>query len=353
MLLTLPWIAKRNARYLPVAAGLLAFAVLAKSLVPLVLAAPLVLYYRQFRDLLRVRVWLPFLAIVLPWHVLCFARNGRAFTDELFWKHQFQRATSASLMHVQPWYYYAPILIALLLPWSPLLPLLGKRGLYSDPRRRFLIALVVWGFVFFSASLNKLPGYLLPLFPIAAALIGIALEEAQRARVSLAVSALLLVIFPVAATLLPALVATGGLSKTAWPEFHLWWLLPVILIPVVWILDQQGRRLAAVACIAAGATLGTIDIKNTAARELDRIPSARALWTQVGSRADEVCVDRIDRGLQYSLNYYAGLDLPECARSPKPLHIGQTGGRPYLSQSTGANHIDQQSVRGVLSTLRD
>lgn len=354
MLLMLPWVDRRDARYLPAAAILLGLGVLAKSLVPLVLAAPLALYYRQFRDLLRVRVWLPFLAVALPWHLLCYARNGRAFTDELFWRHQFQRVASASLMHGQPWWYYAPVLIALLLPWSPLLPLLGRRSLYIDPRRRFLVALAAWGFVFFSANLNKLPGYLLPLFPPAAALLALALDESPRARLALLLCAILLMAFPIAGAVLPAVAATGALSRIPWPGFQPLWLLPCALITVVWILERRGRRLAAVASIAAGATLGTVYLKQVAARDLDRIPSARALWTQVASRPSDVCLDRVDRGLEYSLNYYAGTALPECSQSPKPLRISQAAGRPRLVDSAALlRSVDPRSFSSVLSTLRE
>lgn len=354
MLLVLPWVAKRDTRTLPAAAILLGLAVLAKSLVPLVLAAPLALCYKQFRDLLRVRLWLPFLAVVLPWHILCYARNGRAFIDDLFWKQQFQRATSASLMHVRPWWYYVPIVLALLLPWTPLLPLLARRDLYRDPRRRFLLALVLWGFLFFSASLNKLTGYVLPLFPAAAALLGIALDEADRARLGLSLCAILLVIFPVGAAILAPAVATGALSRVPWPHFEPAWLLPLAIVPAVWILETRGRRLAAVACIAAGAALGTAYLKHIAAAELDAIPSSRAIWRQVAARAGDVCTDHLDRSFQYGLNYYAQTALPECDSDPKPLRIRQADGRAYLSPSTDSSHmVDPHSSGIVTSTLRD
>ncbi len=337
LLLVLPWIAKRDTRYLPAAALLLGLAVMAKSLVPLVLAAPLALYYKQFRDLLRPRVWLPFIAAALPWYVLCYARNGRPFLDELFWRHQFQRVTSAALLHGQPWWYYVPVLLALLLPWSPLLPLLARPSLYNDPRRRFLLAIFLWGFVFFSANLNKLPGYLLPLCPAAAALLGIALDEIDRARLALVLCALLLVAFPVGAALLAPVVAIGALSRVPWPHFQPMWLLPLAIIPVVWIFETRGRRLAAVAAVAAGATLGTAYLKHTAAAELDGIPSARVVWQQVSARAGQVCTEQIDRGLQYGLNYYAGTAVPECAQSPRPVRIRQSARRPYVVDTAGAS----------------
>ena len=62
MLLALPWIDKRDQRWLPAAAAMLGLAVLAKGLVPLALAAPLILRVRWTRDLLRPRVLLPFMS---------------------------------------------------------------------------------------------------------------------------------------------------------------------------------------------------------------------------------------------------------------------------------------------------
>jgi len=101
MLLALPWVAKRDTRYLPVSAGLFAAAALAKGLVPLALAAPL-LVGRHVRDWLRLRVVVPFALIALPWYLLCYARNGWPFIHELFVVHTFSRITSNELMHVQP-----------------------------------------------------------------------------------------------------------------------------------------------------------------------------------------------------------------------------------------------------------
>jgi 4-amino-4-deoxy-L-arabinose transferase-like glycosyltransferase len=337
VLLVLPWIAKGGsdqggARLLPAAAAFLGLAVLAKSLVPLALSAPLILYYRRWRDLLRARVILPLLAIALPWYILCYMRNGRPFLTELFWKHQFQRVVSTTLMHVQPWWFYVPVFLGLLLPWSPLLPALARFRASADPRRRFLLILVVWGFIFFSIPINKLPGYLLPLFPAAAALLGLALDEMEDARPWLAACAALLVVFPIAAAILPAAVAGGGLSKATWPQFQIWWLAPLAMIPAVWILEARGLRLAAAACIAAGVTAGAVYLKQTAPAALDATPSARVLWREVEPRAASVCLDHVDNSLQFGLNYYAHTDLPECADDPKPVRVRQAGKRPYVAE---------------------
>src|ERR1700722_13827581 len=97
MLLALPWVARRDQRLLPYAAVMMGLAVLAKGPVPLVLAAPLALAWRSFRDLLRTRVLVPFLLSAFPWFVLCYLLNGAAFLREFFWLHNFQRFTNGSL----------------------------------------------------------------------------------------------------------------------------------------------------------------------------------------------------------------------------------------------------------------
>ena len=82
-----------------------------------------------------------------------------------FWEQHFERFTTASLAHGQPFWFYVPVLAAALMPWTPLLMLLARRALYGDARRRFLLLWLLFVLVFFSFSKNKLPGYLLPLAP--------------------------------------------------------------------------------------------------------------------------------------------------------------------------------------------
>jgi 4-amino-4-deoxy-L-arabinose transferase-like glycosyltransferase len=326
MLLCLPWVAKRETRWLPLASALLGLAVLAKGLVPLVLAVPLSARRSALRDWTRPRAVVPFLAVALPWYLLCYLRNGREFLVSFFWQHHFERFTSTALLHVQPWWFYLPVMAGLLLPWTPLVPLAARRGLYRDPRCRFLLAWALFGLVFFSAAANKLPGYLLPLLPAVAALMAIALAESRRSAPWLAACAVLLLVFPIARPMLAAAVETG-LSHAPRPAFHWTWLLPLALGALVWMLDRRGRRLAAVLSIAAGATAGTAYLKSAAMTQLDRSDSARALWREIAPRAPEICVDGIERSWRYGLNYYSVVPLPDCTAAPKPLRLRQVGGR--------------------------
>jgi 4-amino-4-deoxy-L-arabinose transferase-like glycosyltransferase len=337
MLMALPWVRRRDPKLLPWAAALLGLAVLAKGPVAAVLACPILLAWqrpfwstagRHARVLLRPRVVLPFLAVTLPWYALCTWANGDAFLKDFFWKHNVERYVSVTAVgqHPQPFWYFAPVLLGLLLPWTPILPLTLRRAFYSDSRRLFLLVWIALWLIFFSASANKLPSYILPLIPAAAALLGIALAEVRDAAPWLAACAVLLIAFPIAAPMVPMAV-TSGLSRAPAPPFHWTWLLPLGVAAFAWVLDRRGRRLAALLAIVTGATAGAVLLKDSVAGDLDRLASARPLWLALGPRQTAVCVDWVPRGMQYSLDYYFVPRLPDCAQHSQPLWLHQLAGQ--------------------------
>jgi 4-amino-4-deoxy-L-arabinose transferase-like glycosyltransferase len=259
--------------------------------------------------------------------LLCYWRNGRAFFDDFILKQHFARITSSSLMHVQPWWFYWRWLPGELLPWTPLLLLLARPAAYRDPRRRFLLALVLFGMLVFSIPVNKLPGYVLPLIPAIAALMGVALDEAAGERLLLACCGMVLMVFPVAAAVLPEAL-NRGLTRAALPAFQPAWLLAAAPALLAWWLEGRGRRLAAVFTVAAGVSAGVFYLKWAVAPELNRAVSARDLWAQIAGRAGEVCVDNVDQSWRYGLNYYSVTPLPECSEQPRPWRVRQTPGNP-------------------------
>jgi 4-amino-4-deoxy-L-arabinose transferase-like glycosyltransferase len=330
MLLCLPWVARRDGKFLPAAGAMLGLAALAKGLVPLALAVPLIWWMKKSTAPL-LRMIAAFLVVALPWYLLCYWRNGRAFFDDFILKQHFARITSSSLMHVQPWWFYLRWLPGELLPWTPLLLLLAGREAYRDPRRRFLLALALFGLLAFSIPVNKLPGYVLPLIPAIAALMAVALDEAEAAaadaRVWLACCGVVLMAFPVAAAVLPEAL-NRGLTRVALPAFQPAWLLAVAPAVLAWWLEGRGRRLAAVFTVAAGVGAGVFYLKWAVAPELNRAVSARDLWGQIAKRAGDVCVDNVDQTWRYGLNYYSVTPLPECSGQPRPWWVRQTPGKP-------------------------
>jgi 4-amino-4-deoxy-L-arabinose transferase-like glycosyltransferase len=330
MLLALPWVATGDRRWLPWVGALAGAAVLAKGLVPLGLSLPLVWpawKYRRGLGRALGLAGLPFAAVALPWYVICYLKNGSIFLTNFFWIHHFERLTSDALLHVQPWWFYAPVFVAALLPWSPLLAIAVKRPAWADPRRLFLLLVVLWGLALFTLARNKLPGYVLPLVPAMAALMGIALDRASRTAAWLGLCALQLVWFPIAGPILPAVVATG-LSRAPAPRFSWTWLLPLAMAAAVWFLARRGRRSAATFVLAAGVTAGVVYLKIMIVPEVDLRASARPLAAQIAGRAQQVCLESLQRNWEYGLDYYLGSPLPSCADAPRPLHVVQEPGYP-------------------------
>jgi 4-amino-4-deoxy-L-arabinose transferase-like glycosyltransferase len=298
----------------PILAGaLLGSAVLAKGLVPLALFLPAVWYWRtRRRDLVVLSA--SALIVAAPWYVLVTLRNGAPFLQDFFWKHHFERFLTGALQHERPFWFYVPVLIAGFFPWSPLLLLLFERRIYKDARLTFLLSWLVWGFVFFSVSRNKLPGYLLPLMPAAAALVGIALAQTQARAAKLisllGLSAALLSLIPVIEGLLPQALLFG-LSHAQFQFSAAGWMVAALVV-AGWcaFLEARGRREWAVAVIALLTMVSVARVVWIDYPVLDRIVSARSYLV---SRANSItCVPKENRSWRYGLSYYVGRNLRDC-----------------------------------------
>jgi 4-amino-4-deoxy-L-arabinose transferase-like glycosyltransferase len=314
MLLVMPPIANRTAtaRERVTAGILLGLAVLAKGLVPLVLFFPAIWFLRhRLRDLLL--IFSAAAVIAIPWYAAVTWINGTAFLQEFFWKHHLERFLTGALLHERPFWFYVPVLLAGLFPWSPLLLLLFSKSLYNDSRVRFLAAWFAWGLIFFSLSRNKLPGYLLPLLPPLAALVGLAIRKAQARTAKMlalvAISAALLGFVPAIQDVLPQALR-HGFSRA---QFHLslLWVVPALVLALICVvLDRAGHRQPAIGLIALGVTFSVIRLVWQTYPQLDQQVSPRTYWL---SHAGPVtCSSERDRSWRYGLNYYVGRDVPDC-----------------------------------------
>jgi len=323
MLLALPWLARGDATGLTWSAALLGLAVLAKGLVAPVLALPLFWIGRRgWRAWRRPGPILAFLLVAAPWYLLVSLRYGGQFVDEFFLEHHLARVYTDRLQHVQPWWFYLPVLAAGLYPWTPLAALAARRGWYGDIRLRFLLAWTLFGLVFFSLVRNKLPGYLLPLLPAACALVGVAVDRAERVRWTLLISALLLALIPLAAGVLPSALEVG-IRKAQWPEWQ-WVAMVVALPPAAWCWWRAPvRRDQAFWVVALGVVAGVLWVSRTTLPVLDRQVSVRAFWRETEGRAAACCIEAVDRDRRYGLNYYAGRALADCGQEPSPCRIRQ------------------------------
>lgn len=177
----------------------MALAVLSKGLIGLALPGAILIIYTLFaRDW---AIWkrlhllsglAVFALITVPWFVMVSLRNPE-FPQFFFIHEHFQRFTSKVHHRVGPWYYFAPILAAGLLPWlavtiqSLWVATIGKKTDTPDnavTKKNFqpiklLLIWIVFIFVFFSISGSKLPSYILPIFPAIALLIALYLRDAS------------------------------------------------------------------------------------------------------------------------------------------------------------------------------
>jgi len=295
-----------------IAGALLGLAVLGKGLVPLVLFAPLLLIVRRK----RLAILGGLILVAGPWHLLCWMRNGSAFWNDYFWKQHIARFFTPELEHVQPFWYYAPVLLAGLFPWTPLIAFVPRRKVFDDARITLLAAWILYGLVFFSAARNKLPGYILPLLPAAAIVLAAALEKSLSAlwrTVWIAACACLLVLLPAAGRILPQALLSG-LSRTS-VTFAPGGLLFLAAAAIAGWLAWQNRLELAIAMVALAAGLGIVYLKTATLPVLDQKVSVRSFFAANQVRLEGSCLGPIRRMWEYGLNYYAGKQMPVCALS--------------------------------------
>jgi 4-amino-4-deoxy-L-arabinose transferase-like glycosyltransferase len=147
---------------------------------PIALLIPLVVSFLFFSYKGEWRLWLRcifnpaglliFALIVLPWYVSIYMSHGGDFFYEFIIKHNIGRYQSSMEGHSGPVYYYLPVLLAGLLPFTGVFfKAAGRyRLLKQDDRMLFLSLWFVFVFIFFSLAQTKLHHYVVygytPLF---------------------------------------------------------------------------------------------------------------------------------------------------------------------------------------------
>ncbi|MDX2151094.1 MAG: glycosyltransferase family 39 protein [Bryobacteraceae bacterium] len=321
---------RATATWMTAAGVCLGAGMLAKGLVPVVLATPLVwLFRRRWREL----AWLYGAAVLVaaPWYVAVSARNGAPFWNEFLWKHHFDRFASDALQHQQPFWFYIPVLLGALFPWTPLLALVPARSVWTSGVNRALVLMAGFGLAFFSASTNKLPGYLLPILPLLSVVVGNAMIKSPRAGAALAGCAVLLVGIPLIAEILPPAL-DAGITKAPFEFRHLLPALPVALLAAAaWRLPRH----LTMALVAAAVALGVAYLKIRTYPVLDERVSARTLWRRVEGK--QACVEEIHRAWRYGLNFYSVRPLPACeGEAGAVLRITQEPGEPPRVAATSS-----------------
>jgi 4-amino-4-deoxy-L-arabinose transferase-like glycosyltransferase len=243
----------------------LALAVLSKGLMGIILPGAALFLYSVFnRD---ITIWkrmhwfsglLVFLLIAVPWFVFVMKANPEFFQRFFIYEH-FERFTTKVHGRYQPWYYFVPILLLGMLPWTVLMfdALLrtwksGARVVKVFSPERFLLVWVVFVYVFFSISDSKLPSYLLPIFPSLALLMGRQLAGMKARRLfwmtipSLVAVAILLCIAPFAAS-----TADTPLQQQMYSNYSVWLVIALVIWLIgmgtaIWLLRRENKMVAVI-----------------------------------------------------------------------------------------------------------
>jgi 4-amino-4-deoxy-L-arabinose transferase-like glycosyltransferase len=274
---------------------------LAKGLVGIVIPISVVAAYYLFRRRLPARKMLLSLSWGIPlsfavastWYAPVIWRYGWPFLDQFFIQHHFARYVTSKYHHTKPVFYYLLIFPLLCLPWTAFL--IG--GLRKADRRRwrddnrsgginklliFALAWFLFPIVFFSFSNSKLPGYILPVLPAAALIIGermsrVSSDSKSSGAWQMRTTATLCLAFAIAAPVYAwrsgTLPATCGLMIAT----------PVGLAGTFALLSAR-RQLASIILIAGATVAALIVALNCAAPRRADYESAKRLLQLADSR---------------------------------------------------------------------
>jgi 4-amino-4-deoxy-L-arabinose transferase-like glycosyltransferase len=220
---------QRKALYYHLAYVCAALAVLAKGLIGIVFPGAIVFIYllltRRWRLLreMRLPTGIPlFLLVAAPWFILVSLRNPE-FARFFFIHEHFERFTSKVHGRYQPIWFFIPVLIGTMLPWSFLIPA-AVRGAWRDRRsekgnaRLYLVIWAAFIFLFFSKSDSKLIPYILPVFPALAVLLGHAFStvldgDFKPLRIQASLAGGVLCVVGAGVVLYPHLASGADISK--------------------------------------------------------------------------------------------------------------------------------------------
>jgi len=340
----------------------LGLAVLAKGPAAIILSGGAVFFWaiftKRWRDAFRLLhpvAIASFCATALPWYILCAHRNPDFFRVFII-EHNFKRYLTPEFQHIQPFWYYLPVLLAGLFPWLGL-AFAAVVTLSKSLRKRHLpgdctTLVASWAFfcvLFFSTSQSKLPGYILPALPAIGALLSRSLTlhlDRDRSRYSwtCAVTGLLLVTFGVALRIYGARSTLGQ-----GPFLQLERLSLVAIIATSAALIAAFSRLNKLAFVTSAITICLcVLLSSGALRAIDGSISGRQASKQVlgddpsayGSNLGRA-VFRLRRDYVYQLSFYTHTELLEW--TPR-----ESGPIPLLFTSlVGEKDLRQMEIRCV------
>jgi 4-amino-4-deoxy-L-arabinose transferase-like glycosyltransferase len=329
----------------------LGLAVLAKGPAAIILSGGAIFFWalftKRWRDAFRLfhpAAIAAFCLTALPWYILCAHRNPDFFRIFII-EHNFKRFLTPEFQHIQPFWYYLPIILIALLPWPPILAKIA-----SDLRRSselkfwslspelFFICWILFAVVFFSASKSKLPGYVLPAIPP----LGLLISRAVSLHMRKIVQANRWIGITVGATLF----VLGVLSSFQSETLH---LTPVALALVggglVSAVLGSLQRFAPCLIFSLLTILLSINLvmSGTSRQAIDSSASARpaaqgAIDHLPSQELEAVATYKLQRGLPFGLNFYFHRELNEWSAP-----VGRSS--VIFTSQKGSRELEQMGIR--------
>jgi 4-amino-4-deoxy-L-arabinose transferase-like glycosyltransferase len=267
-----------------------------------------------------------FALVAIPWYWICAARNPD-FLDVFLFQHNIARFLTPVFHHPQPFWFFLPIMILAVLPWSALLFALGSDAIAAlrarDWAARPGLYFGCWSFftvLFFSVSRSKLPGYILPAVPplllllahAATRLIQRCDESARGVAMGLGVTWVALVAAAEIWLRMPSGIPFARIMPL---QYGL--IATGVIGAAIAVLGLRGRiaasLLANAALVAALLAVANWSVLPSLDANYSSRATAIAAAPIVGAAGSANAVDvyKLDRSWQYGLEYYLGRAMPE------------------------------------------
>jgi 4-amino-4-deoxy-L-arabinose transferase-like glycosyltransferase len=262
--------------------------------------------------------------VALPWYVLC-ARRNPDFLHVFIFQHNFQRYLTPLFQHQQPFWFFGPITILALLPWSAFLIAAAHEAIklwreksWKNSPGFFVACWAVFPVVFFSFSQSKLPSYILPAVPALALVAAISARRSfQRSRTNAIILSagiglvwiLLAAIFLHATDKSPYTELGSAIQVLAAVALA---LAIAVAAGILYAGTRKELGLAVILCSLCA--VATVVIANTVVLPaLDPYVSARphAVFLRNDLHPDRILTYQLRRSWNYGLAFYFHRELPE------------------------------------------
>ena len=369
-------IAARETPALALFGAFLGMATLAKGPAAVILAGGAMLIWavvtRRWREALRLAHPIAIAAwalAALPWYVICALRNPD-FLRVFILQHNFERYLTPVFEHKQPFWFFGPIFLAALLPWTIFLLPATREGLrlwkeksWRDSPGFFFACWTVFPILFFSASQSKLPSYILPAIAPAAILCAVAavraFEDGRSAELAAGLAATWITATIAGLIFVRKINWAAGdpLAPSTAPPHTVYAaliLLGVAALAMGLAALRGNARWAVglcVLCAAASVETANVELLPRVEGRYSARPYAEFLRNDI--HPDRIFTYELPRAMNYGLAFYFQRELPEWSPSdPDPAFVLSTkhglADIQKLGRTSGALDLDQGGQNAVI-----